>query len=128
MWEMGPNAAAANCGNDFDALVRAKQEIRNRRVVDIGHNNLERVQWPPSSSSTTACQELVSNMALQQDPAQDDYVFLHRKGAAPTIEGLSQSSFTSFPRFTSFEACGAILYRISAYYLYKFCRVIKLVN
>ncbi|KAF2657508.1 hypothetical protein K491DRAFT_703385 [Lophiostoma macrostomum CBS 122681] len=88
-WELGRNALDVECSNNLEALFRAKQELRKRRVVDIWHNNLERVQWPripPSQTAHQRSEEKISKMSPGKSFPHDDYVFLHRKGAAPTYD------------------------------------------
>lgn len=93
-WDLGINERTAGA-TDASTVIAARQSIRARKVVDIWHNNVERVLWPPAAPptpqsttpSTTTTPTLSSPSSPPPHPA-----YLHRKGAAPT-----HSPTTSLP-------------------------------
>lgn len=85
-WEVGKNQPGSNHHNvSSDAISSVKFSIQARKVVDLWYNNLERVKWPSSRSSPITVQES-DPMSLDIDRSGDDYVYVHRKGAAPTYD------------------------------------------
>ncbi|KAF2866801.1 tRNA-splicing ligase [Massariosphaeria phaeospora] len=90
-WELGRNTPQTGfC--DADAISYAKSKIAERQVVDILHNNVQRVKWPPappppSAASMPALEVGLSNVALEPgETAVVEHVYIHRKGAAPTYD------------------------------------------
>ncbi|OCK82642.1 hypothetical protein K432DRAFT_323883 [Lepidopterella palustris CBS 459.81] len=87
-WRLGHNPPNGEYIEDDDTIREARAKIQERKVVDIWHNNVERIRWPPgpppptSSSQDDQTSELSMNSA--QGPGGRDYVYVHRKGAAPT--------------------------------------------
>lgn len=67
-----------------------RKHVQTRKVVDIWHNNVQRMQWPPKtpndapslSGTTTAA----SSLSLSSSPESQQYAYIHRKGAAPTLD------------------------------------------
>jgi RNA-splicing ligase RtcB len=84
-WELGRNSSDTTTSND--AVLHVKASLQDRKVVDIWHNNVERVKWPPSppGSATAAPLEQVK------------YVYIHRKGAAPTYNPRTKAPLTILP-------------------------------
>ncbi|KAF2019018.1 hypothetical protein BU24DRAFT_340829 [Aaosphaeria arxii CBS 175.79] len=90
-WLLGRNTQTDDATTDIETIVRARAKIQERKVVDIWHNNLERVNWPPSliedtATSNTGLEAKISEISITKGEARDDYVFVHRKGAAPTYD------------------------------------------
>lgn len=93
-WELGRNTPNANTEHIVNPNIvsNAKAKIQDRKVVDIWHNNVERVKWPPSPPSTSSSPAIgnldgtTEKISLEADiPQQEqEYVYIHRKGAAPT--------------------------------------------
>lgn len=81
-WSLGKNDS--DPANTREAILVAKTELAARRVVDIWHNNVERVKWPPTPPTD---KEVNSGAVSPQS-----YAYIHRKGAAPTY-----SPSTSLP-------------------------------
>lgn len=84
-WELGQNTLEAD---DADLISSTRAKIQDRKLVDIWHNNLERVKWPPSppvfTTSISELEDEMSKASLDDINGECDYVFVHRKGAAPT--------------------------------------------
>ncbi|PSN73047.1 hypothetical protein BS50DRAFT_483287 [Corynespora cassiicola Philippines] len=104
-WELGRNGDSDPIVDLAAAISCAKARVRERRVVDIWHNHVERVKWPPGpppSSPSTADQDVkegcVSTSIDDIDDDDDDdgqanrYAYIHRKGAAPTHDPLSTTT------------------------------------
>lgn len=115
-WDLGINDRSAGA-TDASTVLAARQNVRERKVVDIWHNNVERVLWPPAAApapttatttttttittSTTDILPTSSDLTLSalssppsppaSHPAQHP-AYIHRKGAAPTL-----SPHTSLP-------------------------------
>jgi RNA-splicing ligase RtcB len=90
-WELGSSDTTET---EFDTavVVQARSALQERKVVDIWHNNVERVAWPPSppplsSKDGVTCSsemtEAFRTLNVHDTPSQD-HVWIHRKGAAPT--------------------------------------------
>jgi RNA-splicing ligase RtcB len=104
-WELGRNAS--NSRNvEEDTISQAKAKVQERKVVDIWHNNVERVKWPPAppfiSPSPAAIPDLedsASKVSLDigaSEPNQE-YVYIHRKGAAPTYNPSTAQPLSLLP-------------------------------
>ncbi|KAF2131737.1 hypothetical protein P153DRAFT_383826 [Dothidotthia symphoricarpi CBS 119687] len=90
----------------FDDIDSTKKALQQRKVVDIWHNNIERVLWPPSSppsltqddtTSPLALAEVTTGLSPNNDTPTQDYVYMHRKGAAPTYDPSTQLPLTILP-------------------------------
>ncbi len=94
-WQLG-GSLAQELDDSSAAIERTKKALQERKVVDIWHNNVERVKWPPSVSnddekSITPLRQETSELSLSDDSTEDSFVYIHRKGAAPTyIPGSKQ--------------------------------------
>jgi RNA-splicing ligase RtcB len=94
-WELGGSQSSE--GDVEDAVIAlARKTIQHRKVVDIWHNNVERVKWPPSAPSTTPS-DATSVLTLGDSEPHQDYVWLHRKGAAPTYDPDTQMPLNLLP-------------------------------
>lgn len=91
-WELGrPDAESTT---DFDATViaSAKKMLQERKVVDIWHNNVERIKWPPlplptpdeQETTVSKAVEKMDTLTLNNANFPQGTVWVHRKGAAPT--------------------------------------------
>ncbi|KAH7095890.1 tRNA-splicing ligase [Paraphoma chrysanthemicola] len=104
-WELGDGSYGGNEEVDVTAIAETRKVLQERKVVDIWHNNVERVKWPPAPPSSSAGQatstlELtaaVKEMSLSGDAAQQNYAWIHRKGAAPTYDPDSQVPLNLLP-------------------------------
>lgn len=96
-WELGASDAEVE-DVDAVAIVLARNKLQERKIVDIWHNNVERVQWPPSSrvSSTSDLAEATNGLSLN-DIASQQFVWIHRKGAAPTYDPETQVPLALLP-------------------------------
>lgn len=87
-WELGEKGLRTGGDPiaDEGAISIAKAKIQDRKVIDIWHNNLERVKWPPSRppmSDATILEQKTSDLSIEKQE-DEEYVYIHRKGAAPT--------------------------------------------
>jgi len=115
LWDLGINK---NDPTPEKAIHAARQAVRSRRVVSIHHNNVEHTSWPPSPAPSKHG-DLSSAIA---GPGVNDSqkVYIHRKGAAPTHNPLTNLPLSILPlpgsratptlilhpTFTSANACG----------------------
>ncbi|KAJ4343126.1 hypothetical protein N0V95_006741 [Ascochyta clinopodiicola] len=91
-WQLGVSDGAGLDRVDPTSIERSRSALRARKVVDIWHNNVESVKWPPSPPPSVAIEtasvrdlnEDAIRLALDDATSQQEYVFIHRKGAAPT--------------------------------------------
>ncbi|KAF2856316.1 release factor H-coupled R [Plenodomus tracheiphilus IPT5] len=106
-WYLGTSDATSDTDADVTAIEQTKKKLQQRKVVDIWHNNVERVKWPPSPPSSVAKEtcstpelpEPTSNLALDENIPQkeQEYVYMHRKGAAPTYVPESHQPLSILP-------------------------------
>ncbi|KAF8317387.1 hypothetical protein DL93DRAFT_2077021 [Clavulina sp. PMI_390] len=71
---------AADCGEQIGTGSEGKHisaVVKDRKVLDIWHNNVEKRSWPTTSDTSET-----------EDPATQQEAWLHRKGAAPSDKGL----------------------------------------
>lgn len=95
-WELGSSTGESDV--DAVAISNARTTLQQRKVVDIWHNNVERVQWPPSpSSSQSELVKAASKLSLIDGASTQDYVWIHRKGAAPTYNPETQQPLELLP-------------------------------
>jgi RNA-splicing ligase RtcB len=104
-WNVGCSNAD-DFGDDGTKMIGlAKAALQKRKVVDIWHNNVERVAWPPSapsrthkdatSSSTMA--EATEKPTVSEHVAPQEHVYIHRKGAAPAYNSDTQLPLSLLP-------------------------------
>ena len=99
-WMLGHNDDDTT--TDAERIAYAKSRVRRRKVVDIWHNHVERVKWPPmrppSRLLTPDLGENISKLSLQSNhDADHDYAYIHRKGAAPTYDPSSNLPLSILP-------------------------------
>ncbi|KAF2145393.1 uncharacterized protein K452DRAFT_283753 [Aplosporella prunicola CBS 121167] len=94
-WELGRNDSESQNNASAD-IKAARARVQQRKVVDIWHNNVQRVVWPPQppSLSTTLPQTTTAEVTsainelsiANADPSTPTptHAYIHRKGAAPT--------------------------------------------
>ncbi|KAL6718066.1 hypothetical protein ACLMJK_004151 [Lecanora helva] len=94
-WDLGINDT--NSSEDVEArlIIKARHDVQARKVVDIYHNNLEHRDWPPSRQN-------VNPEGVQPDispPIINDTgkAYIHRKGAAPTYNRVTNQPLTILP-------------------------------
>lgn len=98
-WRLGLSDADTVAGVDTASIERSKKALAARRVVDIWHNNVERVPWPPSPPppSTLALDGSTTQLTAGDDPKPQEYVYIHRKGAAPTYDPSTHQPLPLLP-------------------------------
>lgn len=98
-WQLGVSDEGSLTRIDAKSVERSKRALNTRKVVDIWHNNVERVPWPPSppSSSTPTLEEATSQITLADKKSPQEYVYVHRKGAAPTYNPTTHLPLTLLP-------------------------------
>jgi RNA-splicing ligase RtcB len=103
-WSLG-SSNADDFGEESTKMVKlARKALQQRKVVDIWHNNVERVPWPPSAPSLTpkdaksasSLTEATDKLTLSDSAAQE-YAYIHRKGAAPTYDPKTQVPLSLLP-------------------------------
>ncbi|KAI4707847.1 hypothetical protein J4E89_007476 [Alternaria sp. Ai002NY15] len=104
-WQLGDSNASDFGEEGITMIATAKAALRKRKVVDIWHNNVECVAWPPPAPSSAAEEptpersltEALDQIALGDENTPKEYVFLHRKGAAPTYDPKTQLPLSLLP-------------------------------
>jgi RNA-splicing ligase RtcB len=99
-WDLGRSDDGVS-DVDAAAILHARKTLQDRKVVDIWHNNVECVKWPPSppvsnegSATVPELTEAASKLHLQD---ADNHVWIHRKGAAPTYDPATQMPLSLLP-------------------------------
>ncbi|KKY19043.1 hypothetical protein UCDDS831_g05675 [Diplodia seriata] len=104
-WVLGSNFEHVDLADEMDAaglerlIQQSRENVQKRKVVDIWHNNVQRVPWPLTDpSSPTPLDSATASLSLsekeeeppeqqqQQQQQQQQYAYIHRKGAAPTLD------------------------------------------
>lgn len=85
-WQLGASDDRSVGEVDPRSITKSKSALQARKVVDIWHNNVERVKWPPSPPTSVAptLVNATNQLALDGSAKLQKYVYIHRKGAAPT--------------------------------------------
>ncbi|KAF1982931.1 hypothetical protein K402DRAFT_414694 [Aulographum hederae CBS 113979] len=113
-WEPGVNATDTDKPSlSGDALVLARAQLNERKVVDIWHNNIERIKWPPAppyeSTTVASLSSTLSSVSLKnqeeaetdklqpQAPQEQYHVYIHCKGAAPTYDPQTATPLSLLP-------------------------------
>ncbi|KAF3043127.1 hypothetical protein E8E12_002339 [Didymella heteroderae] len=81
------------------SIERSRGALNARKVVDIWHNNVERVPWPPThpSSSAPTLDEVTAELTLNNVSKPQKHVFIHRKGCAPTYNPSTEQPLALLP-------------------------------
>lgn len=102
-WTLGTSNAGDGGHAQDEPIKQAKAALQQRKVVDIWHNNVERVKWPPHEPTSDTEEELAASLTdatneltLGDNPEQQ-YVYIHRKGAAPTYSPASRLPLSLLP-------------------------------
>ena len=101
-WEIGRNPHIEEDLN-HEIISQARAKIQERKVVDIWHNNVERIKWPPgpfpSITAESSLEEKTSSLSLDVDHGtpRKDYAYVHRKGAAPTYNPSTGLPLSTLP-------------------------------
>ena len=101
-WEIGRNPPIEEDLN-HEIISQARAKIQERKVVDIWHNNVERIKWPPgpfpSITAESSLEEKTSSLSLDVDHGtpRKDYAYVHRKGAAPTYNPSTGLPLSTLP-------------------------------
>ncbi|KAH9865756.1 hypothetical protein J1614_009343 [Plenodomus biglobosus] len=105
-WYLGASGAKGDTDANVPAIQQAKKALQQRKVIDIWHNNVERVTWPPSPPSSKG-QESASMPTLSETSKltlddevpweEEKHVYIHRKGAAPTYDPTSHKPLSVLP-------------------------------
>lgn len=91
-WALGSNLEDdLTAEADATAIERARADVQKRKVVDIWHNNVQRVPWPPTDPSVSPTSDLADatsslSLSAPESSSQQQYAYIHRKGAAPTLD------------------------------------------
>ncbi|KAL1644726.1 hypothetical protein SLS58_004188 [Diplodia intermedia] len=100
-WVLGSNFEHVDLADEMDAagleqlIQQSRENVQKRKVVDIWHNNVQRVPWPLTdpSSSPTPLDSATASLSLSEkeegppeQQQQQQYAYIHRKGAAPTLD------------------------------------------
>ena len=80
-WKLGASTNDGTFG--LEDIERAKTKIQERKIIDIWHNNMEKIPWPPRAP-TTGNSDAVTNDTTNLSLEEQQYAWVHRKGAAPT--------------------------------------------
>lgn len=96
-WDLGRNIP--NSVNLDSAISGVRAKMLQRKVVDIWHNNVERVKWPPCppTGSTSGAAKKTSTGLIEGGESFQDYVYVHRKGAAPTYNASTNLPLDILP-------------------------------
>ncbi|EOD43680.1 putative release factor h-coupled family protein [Neofusicoccum parvum UCRNP2] len=84
-WALGNNDLECKDGGE-EAVRVARQRLQSRKVVDIWHNNVQRVPWPPSASPISDITSATASISLSSPEDGQQHAYIHRKGAAPTLD------------------------------------------
>ncbi|KAF1939546.1 hypothetical protein EJ02DRAFT_456845 [Clathrospora elynae] len=103
-WHLGSSDAHYD-DDGIKMIAMAKKNLQPRKLVDIWHNNVERVVWPPSApslpkkapSNTSNVGRAVDKLTLSDDTPPAQYVYIHRKGAAPTYNASTHRPLSLLP-------------------------------
>ncbi|KAK3060911.1 hypothetical protein LTS18_007438 [Coniosporium uncinatum] len=79
------------------ALVQARTKLAERKVVDIWHNNVERIPWPPAPPSDTNLRDATNSLPIPHHMQPQEHVYIHRKGAAPTYDPGTNQPLSLLP-------------------------------
>jgi RNA-splicing ligase RtcB len=94
------NDATTEACNLSGLIQNTRRKIESRKVVDIWHNNVEKILWPPSPpASKKSLVEATSSTSLEEKPAptKQKFAYVHRKGAAPTYSPETREPLTILP-------------------------------
>jgi RNA-splicing ligase RtcB len=103
-WSLGSSNAYDFGEGSTKMIELARKALQQRKVVDIWHNTVERVPWPPSApfptpkdaKSASTLIEATDKLTLSDSAAQE-YAYIHRKGAAPTYDPRTQVPLSLLP-------------------------------
>lgn len=90
-WDLGINSSNPT---PESAIRAAREAVQSRKVVSIHHNNIEHTTWPPSVASSN--NDLSSGIAGLEF-SNSNKVYIHRKGAAPTHDPLTNIPLSILP-------------------------------
>ncbi|CAD6569832.1 MAG: hypothetical protein ASARMPREDX12_003088 [Alectoria sarmentosa] len=94
-WDLGTKDSSPNSHTSANDIRTARLAVQARKVVDIYHNNVEATTWPPSLKPGKHS-EVSSDLAGLQIDAPHK-VYIHRKGAAPTHNPLTNIPLSILP-------------------------------
>lgn len=96
-WALG--TATTENSQEFNktAIQAAREKLQQRKVVDIWHNNMERVQWPPLPPSSPNLSDNMNDLSLSTTSPPQQTVWVHRKGAAPTYNPTTHTPLSILP-------------------------------
>ncbi|KAJ4320172.1 hypothetical protein N0V94_003533 [Neodidymelliopsis sp. IMI 364377] len=86
-WRLGASSSSNSDNEEGTDIEKGRSALQARKIVDIWHNNVEQVKWPPSplpSTSPFALEDAAGRLTFNEPTVQQEYVYVHRKGAAPT--------------------------------------------
>lgn len=103
-WDLGRNNPDSTATAQH--ILTARAAVQSRKVVDIWHNNVELASWPPQPPSpvssnpeadtSTSISTLTTSAPPPPNPHQSK-AYIHRKGAAPTLNPSTQTPLSILP-------------------------------
>lgn len=101
-WEIGRNPPIEE-DLDHETISQVRATIQERKVVDIWHNNVERIKWPPgpppSITAESSLEEKILSLSLgvNHGTPRKDYAYVRRKGAALTYNPSTGLPLSTLP-------------------------------
>lgn len=96
-WHLGISDVENPTDVHSASIERCRSALQARGVVDIWHNNVERVKWPPAPPTTLQLDEAANKLRLHDTDSVQEDVYVHRKGAAPTYNPDTHLPLTLLP-------------------------------
>jgi RNA-splicing ligase RtcB len=88
-WDINPTEEST-----LEHIQSKRGMIQARKVVDIWHNNVQKVVWPPKGENSL--EEATSAVCIGNPEAQK-FAYIHRKGAAPTYSPETKLPLSILP-------------------------------
>jgi len=94
-WDPGSNNTATVSES---ALSQAWTKLAERKAVDIWHNNVERIPWPPAPPSDASLEDATTSLSISPNQTRSsEHVYIHRKGPAPTYDPKTGQALSILP-------------------------------
>lgn len=94
-WKLG--ASTSDETSRLEDIEMTKRKIRERKIVDIWHNNMEKIPWPPQPPTTGNNPDAIADGAANLSLEEQQYAWVHRKGAAPTYNPSTRQPLSLLP-------------------------------